>query len=1114
MKNLTFSMICATILLGADVANEITYLSNTKKSYELIKLPQAMSENPNINGNGVNIGIVDTNFNKFHQSLTGKFLSIDGTPYDDSVGDKNWWAGYPHGTHIASIIVGNDLGDDKPKGVAYGAKFYGVQSKNGYYSPNIDLKEYFKDRPEVKIINNSRAVNIRLDQNFDFFSPKSIEDAIKAIDLGDVYKNDNDENDLRNLVWLSKNKEILNIFGAGNRGLNHPEISALLPYFDHELLSYIAVGALNTEHITFNNGKAIIAENGILDVTNTLKNAKNFSLMAPGGKILGANGFFDKKDIFAPFTPKNCDSLSGEAKTKCIGDDSEAKRNYDEVMKDRTALFKADDGTSQATAIVSGVAALVQQKFPFLSGKQIADVLLSTASKDYELPKFIVRPYGHGEKRIAYIGVSAVPSDEVIKSDLQQVGFNQEDIAEILKAQKSILTPDEVMGQGIIDAKKALNGLGVLDANRILPRDNRAVYEINTNGFDATFSNDISQKKWDDTLHSPQVNEKYGKILRDLDVEFVKTGDGKLTLSGKNSYKGKTYVNGGELILTGSLEGDVIVSNAKFSGNGTINASLTNSGFVESLNTDTLTINGYYRQTNDGNLILNFNTKGNSKLNAQSYQIEGGKLLYKPLLGEFYAANEKVVIDLGELKSHLNNFSSVEILSNGAVDFDIKNFIIAQDKTTINDQTQPPLTPPEKPVEKPVEKPTTPEKPTEKPTNPNIPNDKITAEIKIKKDAYEVANSNIGNAIYKARISPNLNDNYKEIFKILDLKTTNSEQILNSIADDKSQDATQNQITQTRINAQNNMFFSLNPQNFTNILTANSLNEPIKIASISDDVMSFKILNDSIEPSKNHAFYLTPNYKKIRGDNGENGRAYGFDLGFATAIDDRQNLAFNLSYQKAKNKYDLAEFNSNYVNFGLNHALDVGAFKILSGVSVGGGKNDFEREILGVSNLNGSYKNLFLTATLGVSKAFEFGDFSVSPLGYFGYNFIRQNAFSENGALFAKEFEAINHHSTLLGAGVSLNHTKELENKILQLGGFAVFERRLSGNKYDTKVRFKDFDDSYFTQKYELNKNLLTLGLNSHIDFKNGAFFRLNLANEIAKSQKSVSVFATLGYKF
>ncbi|MDL0088952.1 autotransporter outer membrane beta-barrel domain-containing protein [Campylobacter sp. PS10] len=278
--------------------------------------------------------------------------------------------------------------------------------------------------------------------------------------------------------------------------------------------------------------------------------------------------------------------------------------------------------------------------------------------------------------------------------------------------------------------------------------------------------------------------------------------------------------------------------------------------------------------------------------------------------------------------------------------------------------------------------------------------------------------------------------------------------------------------------------------------------------------MSFKVLNDSIEPSKNHAFYLTPSYKKTRGDNGENGSAYGFNLGFATAIDDRQNLALSLSYQKAKDEYDLADFNSNYVNFGLNHVLDAGAFKILSGVSLGGGKNDFEREILGTSKLNGSYKNLFLTATLGVSKAFEFGDFSLLPLGYFGYNFIRQNAFSESGAVFAKEFEAINHHSTLLGTGVNLNHTQELENAILQLGGFVIFERRLSGANYDTKVRFKDFDDSYFTQKYELNKNLLTLGLNSQIDFKNGAFFRLNLANEIAKTQKSVSIFATLGYKF
>ena len=37
-------------------------------------------------------------------------------------------------------------------------------------------------------------------------------------------------------------------------------------------------------------------------------------------------------------------------------------------------------GTSQAAPLVTGVGALVQQAFPYLGGKQIGDVLLSTAN--------------------------------------------------------------------------------------------------------------------------------------------------------------------------------------------------------------------------------------------------------------------------------------------------------------------------------------------------------------------------------------------------------------------------------------------------------------------------------------------------------------------------------------------------------------------------------------------------------------------------------------------------------------------------------------------------------------------------------------------------------------
>lgn len=43
-----------------------------------------------------------------------------------------------------------------------------------------------------------------------------------------------------------------------------------------------------------------------------------------------------------------------------------------------------------AAPMVSGTAALVKQNFPFLDGKQIADILLSTANKNYKAPNLLL----------------------------------------------------------------------------------------------------------------------------------------------------------------------------------------------------------------------------------------------------------------------------------------------------------------------------------------------------------------------------------------------------------------------------------------------------------------------------------------------------------------------------------------------------------------------------------------------------------------------------------------------------------------------------------------------------------------------------------------------------
>ena len=169
------------------------------------------------------------------------------------------------------------------------------------------------------------------------------------------------------LIKLSKEKQILSVFASGNEGIISPGIMALAPYYDEEIRSIIVVTALDSSQISKNSdGKFVMTANNDRDYVsgpttyaNGLKGVYNFSLAAPGTLVKNVNASYNTRDI-----------LTG-------------KLDND--------LYRVSSGTSMAAPMVTGAAALVAQKFPFMSGKQIADTLLSTANKDYIAPKVIVK---------------------------------------------------------------------------------------------------------------------------------------------------------------------------------------------------------------------------------------------------------------------------------------------------------------------------------------------------------------------------------------------------------------------------------------------------------------------------------------------------------------------------------------------------------------------------------------------------------------------------------------------------------------------------------------------------------------------------------------------------
>ncbi|WJD87844.1 autotransporter outer membrane beta-barrel domain-containing protein [Serratia marcescens] len=418
----------------------------------------------------------------------GDAFRYDGTPSVDSDGTLG-----SHGTHVGGIAAGSRDGGAM-HGVAFNAQI--ISAENGDPGPEDGIilgndGAVYKAGWDALVASGARIINnswgIGITEKFDEggYDPAyphfTVNDAQKQFDQIKQILGTKPGGAYQGAIDAARSG-VVTIFAAGNDGnLNNPDAMAGLAYFVPEIApNWLSVASLQ-------------------DPTNT----GDYSISTFSSRC----GYTASFCVSAPGTRVYSSVIEGTS------------------VENLTTGYAKYSGTSMAAPHVAGSVAVLMERFPYLSGAQVAEVLKTTAT------------------------------------DMGAPGI------------------DALYGWGMINLGKAINGPGMLVTAEDIPAEFRIPDPTGVAYGPTQFVVDLPGVGA--VLDKGKPTERVcSDVLCGLDFwsndisghgGLTKQGIGTLVLTGNNTYAGPTLVNQGRLAINGSVTSDVSVQNGGIvGGSGTV----------------------------------------------------------------------------------------------------------------------------------------------------------------------------------------------------------------------------------------------------------------------------------------------------------------------------------------------------------------------------------------------------------------------------------------------------------------------------------------------------------------------------------------------------------------